>query len=108
MRILGPADTDKRLTWIRPYRPRQSYPISFIGAGYDELEVRLREDGQAIWLVSLNEKSVVATLNLRTGKFTSDGGAVYDAQGKQSTVESGTPGWATMTGGRILARRSFR
>jgi hypothetical protein len=108
MRILGPADTEKRLTWVRSYGRSQSYPISSIGAGYVELEVRLREDGQAVWLVSLDEKSVVASLDLMTGKFTSASGAVYDAQGIQSTEESGKPAWARTTEGKILARRSFR
>ncbi len=108
MRILGPADTEKTLTWFRSAGPPQPYPIASIGGGYEELEVRLRKDGQAVWLVSPGEKSVVATLDLRSGKFASAGGAVYDARGEQSTDESGTPGWATTTGGRVLAHRRFR
>src|SRR5262249_33612915 len=107
MRFFGPADTEKTLTWNRPEGPSQSYPIVCGGGGFDGLEIRLREDARTLWLVDLGKKAVVATLDLTTGKYTSDG-AVYSADGEQSMDEFGTPAWATRKGGRVLAQKTFR
>jgi hypothetical protein len=105
MHLFGPSDSEKTLTWIRADGSSQSYPISGVGGGYLGLELHLRKDGQAIWLVSLDQNRIVAPLDLGTGRFTSEDGTVYDARGNQSTGASRTPAWASRTGGRVLARR---
>jgi len=106
MHCFGPVDSDKSLTWTKPDGSTQSYPISLVGGGFPELEVRLREDGQALWLVSPDRRGAIATLDLQTGEFTADGG-VYDSHGEQSMDRSGTPRWAGMTAGRVLAHKRF-
>src|SRR5258708_4628267 len=102
MRYFGPADSEKRLAWLRPDGRAQSYPISNVGGGYREMEVRLREDDQALWLVSLDQKSIIATLDLQTGEFTANG-VIYDAQGEQNMYESGGARGGGGKGGRGFA-----
>src|SRR5688500_2275704 len=102
MRSFGPADTQKRLTWVSSKGESQVYPISEIGGGYPELEVRIRADSQAIWLVARDRQEVVATLDLISGQFTGGGGTLYDSRAEQSTKGPIRVSWASLNGGKLL------
>jgi hypothetical protein len=113
MHFLGPSDSTKVLIWHRPFRRPVEYTLGMpgSGAGYVSLEVRQRADGHAIWLLApdFSEKlEVVGTLDFSTGRFTGAGGTGYDPNGEQSTDWGGTPKWATLTGGRVIAWKAFR
>lgn len=109
MRLAGPADTEKSLIWVKPDGKSQEYPISSIGGGYNDVEFRSRQDGRTVWLISWNWNKIVATLDLDNGRFTGEGGAVYDRSGQQNeSAQHGHPKWAKMNGGRSLARRKFQ
>ena len=107
--IIGPADTVKTLTWVKPNGSKQDYPISEIGADYQDLEIRIRQDGRAIWLISWDQKKIAATLDLNSGRFTDGAGDIYDRNGQQNeSAQQGIPKWAKMKGGRSLARKRFQ
>jgi hypothetical protein len=110
MRLMGPADTEKILTWVRPEGQSQDYPIESIGGGYRDLELRVRKDGKAIWLISHDWKRIVATLDLQSGRFTGGlFGTVYHwgEDGQDESAASGHPKWAQFKGGRSLGRKKF-
>jgi len=107
-RTLGPADTEKILIWHRKDGQSQTYSISSIGAGYGEIEFRMRPDGKAVWLIDWADKKVAAALDLSTTRFTTDGCVMYWGFGGCSDSESpGKPKWATLDGGKSLGRKRF-
>ncbi len=107
--VIGPADSQKFLLWQRPDGRTHDYPISNIGGGYSDLEVRLRPDGQALWLISWDWKKVVATLDLKSGRFTGEGSGAYDwnFEGQDESASGELPKWAKMNSGRSLGRKHF-
>jgi hypothetical protein len=107
MSSFGPADSTKRLTYVRPDGRSREYPISLFGGGYQEIEVRLRADRRAVWLIASDWKQVVATLDLDSGAFTGEGGVVYDQEGNQSMDAIGAPAWASLNGGEHIASKRF-
>ena len=109
MRMVGPADTTKLLIWTKQDGHTQEYPIDIVGGGYRDLEIRIRDNEKGIWLVAWDWKEIVATLDLNSGRFTGARGVPYDRNGLQNeSAQSGHPKWATMRGGRSLARRKFQ
>ncbi|BCM88538.1 hypothetical protein IAD21_00371 [Abditibacteriota bacterium] len=106
--IIGPADTQKILQWTKPDGQSNDYPISFGGGGYHDIELRMRADGKALWLISWDWREVVATLDLQTGTFTGEG-VVYHwgVEGQDESAPSGTPAWANLKRGRSLGRKKF-
>jgi hypothetical protein len=106
--IIGPSDSQKLLVWKRKNGQSQTYPISAIGAGYGEIEFRIRADGKAVWLIDWMDKKVAATLDLATTRFATDGCVMYWGYTGCSDSESpGKPKWATLTGGKSLGRKRF-
>ncbi|RYX84695.1 hypothetical protein EON83_08650 [bacterium] len=109
MRLMGPADTQKLLRWQRPDGRSHDYPISNGGGGYRDLELRLRTDGKALWLISWDWKKIVATLDLKTGRFTGEGGVAYNwnVDGQDESDSAEHPKWAKMNAGRSLGHHKF-
>ena len=99
-RLLGPADTKKSLIWTSSGGKGHKYSLGSIGAGYSDLEMRLRGDRHGLWFIDWGQRRIVACLEFNTGRF-------YSLDSARSE-EEGLPLWATWRGGISLGRRKFR
>jgi len=106
--VLGPADSEKVLIWNRKGGRSCEYSISSIGAGYGDIEFRMRHDEKGVWLIDWGNRKVRATLDLTTTRFNTDGCVMYwDDKGCSDSEVSDKPEWATLDGGKSLGRKRF-
>lgn len=107
-RLMGPADTKKLLIWVKPDGEVRECPISDMGGGYRDLELRIRADGKAIWLILRDWNKIKASIDLSRGRCYGEDGIVYDRDGLQNeSTQSGFPQWAQSKGGHLLGLKQF-
>lgn len=100
-KFLAPGGGVKVLRWKKAMGGTEESLIGFDGRSDKILEARIREDGKAVWLVETARSEVVAALDLETGKVASR--CVLGCDGGEPPL----PGWASLAGGRLLARRQI-
>lgn len=105
----GPGgDSKQTLTWTKRDGSSHEYLISMAGSRYRDLEFRLRNDHQAVSLITGAPRYVAAALNLETGRFDMNGLVMFWAEPGYSDSERGKiPEWATLTNGKLLGRKKF-
>jgi len=100
----GFHETRKELIWTSAAGVTKTFLINDTHAGYDEIEIRLSNDGKRLWIVDVNrdEHHFGGALNMETGEF-------YREMLSLEVREFGLPvHWADKSGGLVLARRKFR
>lgn len=106
--MFGPGDSKQTLTWTKRDGSSHEHLISVAGSRYRDLEFRLRNDHQAVWLVTGKPRYIDATLNLETGRFDMNGLVMFWGEPGYSESERGKiPSWATLDNGKSLGRRKF-
>jgi hypothetical protein len=103
-RAFGATEQERVLVWRAPDAPARRYPISGIGGADEEVEVRLLDEGRGLWLVNPLRARILATLDLASGEFTDSSGTLYDQHGEPSAAPEPRATWATVTGGKVIAR----
>jgi len=114
------AGYEVQVIWITPHGDRHSFQCRKQRVPLEDIEFRLREDGQAAWLVVWNKYArdggpyVRCSLDFATGKF-----VLTDWQGSPSIIAfagdslqdlrkggqtQDQPEWASLDGGKPLAR----
>ena len=97
------AETKKELIWLQPDGTRKVFLVNDTHAGYDEVEIRISNDGKRLWLVDLSNKSPYhfgGALDLSTGEFHRE---ILNVSDKGPPVP-----WAGRSAGKVLARQKFR